>query len=165
MVSKPVTCSFSTVAGANACCKRISASPYGMEIADIFFPAGLVTGLLTMVSQRHRWAEGCYQSNVGICNTWAAPQADCLHATPHWCSNSGSQTKIWVHKWTRFRRSTFLHYKSLVLCNILIFWDTRFLKSFTFWSHRKRSTFSWCSYFLVYAGWCMSWHIVCTFTF
>ncbi len=24
----------------------------------------------------------------GLYYTWAAPQADCLHATPHWCSNS-----------------------------------------------------------------------------
>ncbi len=23
--------------------------------------------------------------------TWAVPQADCLHATPHWCSNSGKR--------------------------------------------------------------------------
>ncbi len=24
----------------------------------------------------------------GLHYTWAVPQADCLHATPHWCSNS-----------------------------------------------------------------------------
>ncbi len=30
----------------------------------------------------------CYQSNLGFHYTWAVPQADCLHATPHWCSNS-----------------------------------------------------------------------------
>ncbi len=28
------------------------------------------------------------QSNLGFHYTWAVPQADCLHATPHWCSNS-----------------------------------------------------------------------------
>ncbi len=33
-------------------------------------------------------AEGRYQSNLGFHYTWAVPQADCLHATPHWCSNS-----------------------------------------------------------------------------
>ncbi len=35
-----------------------------------------------------RWPEGRYQSNLGFHYTWAVPQADCLHATPHWCSNS-----------------------------------------------------------------------------
>ncbi len=35
-----------------------------------------------------RWPEGCYQSNLGFHYTSAVPQADCLHATPHWCSNS-----------------------------------------------------------------------------
>ncbi len=35
-----------------------------------------------------RWPEGRYQSNLGFDYTWAVPQADCLHATPHWCSNS-----------------------------------------------------------------------------
>ncbi len=35
-----------------------------------------------------RRAEGRYQSNLGFHYTWAVPQADCLHATPHWCSNS-----------------------------------------------------------------------------
>ncbi len=28
------------------------------------------------------------QSNLGFHYTWAVPQADCLHATPHRCSNS-----------------------------------------------------------------------------
>ncbi len=32
--------------------------------------------------------KGCYQSNLGFHYTWAVPQADCLHAKPHWCSNS-----------------------------------------------------------------------------
>ncbi len=32
--------------------------------------------------------EGCYQSNLGLYYTWAVPQADWLHATPQWCSNS-----------------------------------------------------------------------------
>ncbi len=35
-----------------------------------------------------RWPEGRYQSNLGFHYTWAVPQADWLHATPHWCSNS-----------------------------------------------------------------------------
>ncbi len=34
-----------------------------------------------------RWPDR-YQSNLGFHYTWAVPQADCLHATPHWCSNS-----------------------------------------------------------------------------
>ncbi len=39
-------------------------------------------------TQQCRWPEGCYQSNLGFFYTWAVPQTDCLHATPHWCSNS-----------------------------------------------------------------------------
>ncbi len=38
--------------------------------------------------QQFRWPEGRYQSNLDFCYTWAVPQADCLYATPHWCSNS-----------------------------------------------------------------------------
>ncbi len=39
-------------------------------------------------TQQCRWPEGRYQSNLGLHTTWAVPQADCLHTTPHWCSNS-----------------------------------------------------------------------------
>ncbi len=39
-------------------------------------------------TQQCRWPEGRYQSNLGFHYTWAVTQADCLHATPHWCSNS-----------------------------------------------------------------------------
>ncbi len=39
-------------------------------------------------TQQCRWPEGRYQSNLGFHYTWAVPQADGLHATPHWCSNS-----------------------------------------------------------------------------
>ncbi len=39
-------------------------------------------------TQQCRWPEGRYQSNLGFHYTWAVPPADCLHATPHWCSNS-----------------------------------------------------------------------------
>ncbi len=39
-------------------------------------------------TQQCRWAEGRYQSILGFHYTWAVPPADCLHATPHWCSNS-----------------------------------------------------------------------------
>ncbi len=39
-------------------------------------------------TQQCRWPEGRYQSNLGFHYTWAVPQADCLHATPHWFSNS-----------------------------------------------------------------------------
>ncbi len=39
-------------------------------------------------TQQCRRPEGRYQSNLGFHYNWAVPQADCLHATPHWCSNS-----------------------------------------------------------------------------
>ncbi len=39
-------------------------------------------------TQQCRWPEGCYQSNLCFYTTSAVPQADCLHATPHCCSNS-----------------------------------------------------------------------------
>ena len=58
-------------------------------------------------------------------------------------------TKIWVHKWTHFfRRSTFLHYKSLFwlfLCNILIFWDTTFFEKLNFLNRvtEKDEPFPW----------------------
>ncbi len=39
-------------------------------------------------TQHCRWPECHYQSNLGFHTTWAVPWADCLHATPHWCSNS-----------------------------------------------------------------------------
>ncbi len=39
-------------------------------------------------TQQCRWPAGRYQSNLGFHYTWAVPHADCLHATPHWCSNS-----------------------------------------------------------------------------
>ncbi len=38
-----------------------------------------------------RWPEGHSQSNLGFHYTWAVPQADCLHATPHWCSHSSKR--------------------------------------------------------------------------
>ncbi len=39
-------------------------------------------------TQQCRWPEGRYQSNLGFHYTWAVPQDDCLHATPHRCGNS-----------------------------------------------------------------------------
>ncbi len=39
-------------------------------------------------TQQCRWPEGRYLSNLGFHYTWAVLQADYLHATPHWCSNS-----------------------------------------------------------------------------
>ncbi len=39
-------------------------------------------------TQQCRWPEGRYQSNLGFHYTWAVSQVDCLHAMPHWCSNS-----------------------------------------------------------------------------
>ncbi len=43
-------------------------------------------------TQQCRRAEGRYQSNLGSHNTWAVPQTDRLHATPHCCSNSGKRS-------------------------------------------------------------------------
>ncbi len=43
-------------------------------------------------TQQCRRAEGHYQSNLGFHNTWAVPQTDRLHATPHCCSNSGKRS-------------------------------------------------------------------------
>ncbi len=39
-------------------------------------------------TQQCRWPESRYQSNLGFHYTWAVPQADYLHAMPHWHSNS-----------------------------------------------------------------------------
>ncbi len=39
-------------------------------------------------TQQWRWLEGRSQSNLVFHYTWAVPQADWLHATLHWCSNS-----------------------------------------------------------------------------
>ncbi len=62
----------------------------------------------------------------GLHYTWAVPQADRLHATPHWCSNSS----VWmcIEMNILFKSMTFLFkiYFLLILCNILIFWDTEF---------------------------------------
>ncbi len=51
-------------------------------------------------TQQCRWPEGRYQSNLGFHYTWAMPQGDCLHATPHWCSNSCKRRplKYWAHR-------------------------------------------------------------------
>ncbi len=56
-------------------------------------------------TQQCRWPEGRYQSNLGFHYTWAVPEADCLHATPHWCSNSCKRRPNQVlsaWKWTYF---------------------------------------------------------------
>ncbi len=42
-------------------------------------------------TQQCRWPEGRYQSNLGFHYTWAVPQADHLHATPHWCNSCKSR--------------------------------------------------------------------------
>ncbi len=49
-------------------------------------------------TQQCRRAEGHYQSNLGSHNTWAVPQTDWFHATPHCCSNSGKRSPnlFWV---------------------------------------------------------------------
>ncbi len=87
-------------------------------------------------TQKCRRAEGHYQSNLGSHNTWAVPQTDRLHATPHCCSNSGKRSPNYVlsavHAHT-FHVHTFQLAKiskdpffELVLSNFLIFWDTEF---------------------------------------
>ncbi len=53
-------------------------------------------------TQQCKSPEGRYQSNLCFHYTWAAPQADCLHATPH-CIDAvnhakGGPTKYWVHR-------------------------------------------------------------------
>ncbi len=68
-------------------------------------------------TQQCRWPEGHYQSNLGFHYTWAVPRADCLHAMPHWCSNS-----CFSEAWHFFLKHPFL----LIICNIQIFWDTEF---------------------------------------
>ena len=45
-------------------------------------------------TQQNRQAEGNYQRNTGFYNTSAVPQADRLHATPHWCSNYQSLVEV-----------------------------------------------------------------------
>ncbi len=39
-------------------------------------------------TKQYRRAEGRYQSNLDFNNALAVPQADRLHATPQWSSNS-----------------------------------------------------------------------------
>ncbi len=43
-------------------------------------------------TQQCRRAEGHYQSNLVSHNTWAVPQTDRLHSTPHCCRNSGKRS-------------------------------------------------------------------------
>ncbi len=87
-------------------------------------------------TQQCRRAEGHYQSNLGSHNTWAVPQTDRLHATPHCCSNSGKrspQLSIECCTCSYFSCSYFSVCQDsknpffvLVLSNIQIFWDTEF---------------------------------------
>ncbi len=49
---------------------------------------GIVKRKMRHQTQQCRWPEGRYQSNLVFHYTWAVPQADCLHDTPHRCSNS-----------------------------------------------------------------------------
>ncbi len=83
-------------------------------------------------TQQCRWPEGRYQSNLGFHYTWAVPQADYLHATLHWCSNSCKRRHYQVlsaYKWTYFSETWHFCLKYhflLILCYILIFRDTEF---------------------------------------
>ncbi len=64
--------------------------------------------------------EGCYQSNLGFFYTWAVPQTDCLHATPHWCiviHAKGARTKYeCIEMNPTFRSRHFL------FNNVLFYW-------------------------------------------
>ncbi len=77
-------------------------------------------------------ADDRYQSNLGFYYTWAVLQADCLHATPHWCSNSCKKRLnqvLGAYKRTYFSEAWHFYLKYaflLILCNIPIFWDTEF---------------------------------------
>ncbi len=87
-------------------------------------------------TQQCRRAEGHYQSNLGSHNTWAVPQTDRLHATPHCLviQAKGAPTKYWVlymlilflfinFHLAKISKNPFF---VLVLSNIQIFWDTEF---------------------------------------
>ncbi len=75
-----------------------------------------------------RWPEGCHQSNLGFYYTWAVPQAYCLHATPHWCSNSCKRSPnlqvLSRNEHTDISVENILFV--LILFNIQIFGDTEF---------------------------------------
>ncbi len=96
----------------------------------------IIYGYCQEEDERHQtkqcsWSEGRYQSNLGFHYTWAVPQADWLHATPHWCSNSCKRrpNQECIEMNILFRSLTFLFKISfflLILCNIKIFWDTEF---------------------------------------
>ncbi len=75
-------------------------------------------------TQQCRGPEGRYKSNLGFHYTWAVSQADCLHATLHWCfMQKEAQPSIeCIEMNILFRSLAFL----MTLCNILIFWDTEF---------------------------------------
>ncbi len=81
-------------------------------------------------TQQCRWPEGRYQSNLVFHTTSAVPQADCLHDTPHWCSNSCKRRPnkvLSAKKWTHFSEAWYFCLKYLFLltsCNIVILWDT-----------------------------------------
>ncbi len=65
-------------------------------------------------SQQCRWPEGRYQRNLCFHYTRAVPQAICLHATPHWCSNSCKRRPNQVlsaYKWTYFSEAWHLFLK------------------------------------------------------
>ncbi len=68
----------------------------------------------------------------GLHYTWAVPQTDRLHATPHWCRNSCKMRPNQVlsaQKWTYFSEAWYFWLKYTffwIVCNIQIFWDTEF---------------------------------------
>ncbi len=75
-------------------------------------------------TQQCRWPEGSYQSNLGFYYTRAVSQADCLHATPHWCSNWCKRRPNQVlstYKWTYFSEAWHLCLKYPFFIDRIIF--------------------------------------------
>ncbi len=93
---------------------------------------GIVKKKMSHQTQQCRWPKGRYQSNLGFHYTWAEPQADCLHPTLHWCSNSCKRKPKQVlseYKFKKFLEAWHFCLKYpflLILCNIQIFRDTEF---------------------------------------
>ncbi len=72
-------------------------------------------------TQQFRWPEGRYQSNLGFHYTRAVPQADCLHSTPHWCSNSCNEFLMWTRNFGALWWSTRLQIESSSMWGRMIF--------------------------------------------
>ncbi len=83
-------------------------------------------------TQQCRWPEVCYQSNLGFitpqqCHRMIASMPHRIDAVIH---AKGDPTKYWVHRNKHTFQRPNISVKNilflLILCNILIFWDTEF---------------------------------------